>query len=75
MAVRRWLDIVSFEDITNGGVTDVEADVRQRTADAVVTPDRVLFREVHGQINDYLTHPWPAMFLLFAIRVIPFVGY
>ncbi len=65
---------VGFEDIANGGVADVVAYVRQRTANTVVTPRRILFREPHGQVNDHLSGSWPTRFLLFAVGVVPLVG-
>ncbi len=48
---------MGFKDIANGGVADVVADVRQRTADTVVAPRWVLFGELHGKVDDDLPHP------------------
>ena len=56
LSVRSRFDAVRFEDVADGRVGDVVADVGQRTLDAVVSPGRILFGEPQDQVHDHLAN-------------------
>ena len=62
-----------FEDVADGRVGDMVADVGQGALDAIVTPGRVLMSEPQDQVDNDLVDTWSAHGLAFA-AVILFLG-
>jgi hypothetical protein len=62
-----------FQDVTNGRVRDVIADIVQRALNPVITPGRILPGKPQSEVDDDLTDFRSACFLLPAIRIIPLV--
>jgi len=72
LPIRIRLDPVCFEDVADGRVGDMVADVGQGSLDAIVTLGRVLTSEPQNQVDDDLPVAWSAHRLAFA-AVIPFL--
>ena len=66
---------MGFQDITDCGVADAVANVRQRTLNPIVAPQRIFVGELQDQINDSLANTGPTNLFLAPIRKIPFLGY
>ena len=55
--VRRGFDSVLLENVANGRVGDMVADVGQRALDSVVASGRVFLSETKDQVDNHLTYP------------------
>ena len=62
-----------LEDVADGRVRDVIADVGEGALDSVKSPRWVFLGKAKNQIDDHLADPWPADVLSFVARV-PFLG-
>ena len=69
-----WFDPMLFENVADGSIGNVIANVRQRALDPVVSPVQVFLGEAKDQIDDDLPDSWPAD--AFAIvAMIPFLSH
>ena len=66
-------DAVLFEDVADGLIGDLVAQIGQCTLNAVVTPGRILACHAEHQLDDFLGHRWTADRLAF-VTVIPFLS-
>ena len=66
-------DAVLFQDVTDGLVGDLVAEVGQRSLDAIVTPGRILACHAEHQLDDFLGHGRTADRLAL-VAVVPFLS-
>ena len=68
-----WFDPMLFENVADGSIGNVIANVRQRALDPVVSPVQVFLGEAKDQIDDDLPDSWPADALAL-VAMIPFLA-